>query len=155
MSRFMESLESRSLLSVSPVFAGMPPLATQSATTIVPLKHVTGLQNIVGVYTGTIVIPGIGHNKPVTLTITGETKHGLFSGLLTASADVQYTFTGRVLSNTTLRFSFTGSHQGGTVLANGTGTIVAHRGGRITMAMGFQIAVNGGTQFPGTLNVGK
>jgi hypothetical protein len=146
MQPLFESLEGRTLMSVSPVALQSAERAQPALVTIVPFA----IPKIVAKYKGTISIPGI-HAQSVTITIKKETATGKLTGTLVANADpsIVVKVTGKVTASRKVTLVLTGSHSGGSINGTGTGKLSAN-GKTMTISMVF---VQGGMNFNGTLTL--
>jgi len=148
MNRFIESLESRSLFSASPVAHSM--LATASATGIV--QPLAASKKMVGTWSGIVNVTGV-HSRPVTIVIKSQTGTGHLTGTLTTSLDpsIIVNFSGKIGSNRRVHISLAGTHSGGAINGIGSGKLSAN-GKKISISMNF---VQNGFSIPGSLNLAK
>jgi hypothetical protein len=144
MQPLFESLEARSLFSVTPIAAphSAHPMLT---TTFAPL---VALQKMIGTWKGAIVVKGI-HTQPVVLVISKQTASGKMSGLLTTPRDksIKVKFVGTINAKGGVTIALIGVHPGGPINGTGTGALKAP-GKAITFAMKF---TQSGHVFPGSL----
>jgi hypothetical protein len=146
--QLFESLESRSLFSVTPIAAG--PVAEPSlAFTIAPLAKVAKL---IGTWKGSINVVGV-HSQPVTLVINAQNSTGALTGVLTTPADksIHVKFRGTLKAKGVVTISLAGTHGGGPINGSGTGTLKA-ASTKITFVMAWK---QGGHTFAGTLVLKK
>ena len=111
-----------------------------------------GLVNVVGSYTGAIVIPGVAHNRAVNVSITRQSKTGSFKGVLIPTADttIHVAVSGTVSAGGKFTIKLVGTHSGGSINGTGTGTI-GKTGGLVAKVT----FVQSGQKFPGTLKLAK
>lgn len=97
--------------------------------------------NMVGSYSGTLVIPAVGHNKPATLTITSQAADGSFVGTM-VSSNVSLHVTGKIAANGTFTMSMATPagtpHAGGAIALTTHGTAVTH-GKQLVLALSFTL----------------
>jgi hypothetical protein len=148
MKAFFESLESRSLLSVSPSFAG--PTPPQSGEVIYSTLAV--LPSVLGTWKGTLTLPGV-HSKTVKIRINAQTHTGKVSGILTTTQDpsIRVTVTGKVTSTGRLYLTLAGGHGGGAINGTGNGKLKVGNT-KVTLAMVF---TQNGANYDGTISLHK
>jgi hypothetical protein len=148
MQPLFESLETRTLFSVTPIVAG-PPADPTSAISITPF---VALKKMIGTWKGSLTVVGI-HSRPCKLVITKQTGSGKITGILTTPQDptIHVALTGKVKSNGKVSITLVGSHLAGPI--NGTGTGKLKSGGKaITFTM---VWSQNGATFPGSLTLKK
>jgi len=145
MQRFFESLESRSLFSVTPLSVVPPPRAEPAV-----IQPLVALKKMSGKWSGTVVVTNI-QTQPVTITINKQKPNGRFTGLLVAVNDptIRVAITGRIRSNRRASITLVGNHSGGAIDGSGTGKLSSN-GKTITFTLVF---IQNGQQFPGTLTL--
>ena len=148
MSLFFESLEDRSLFSVTPI-AAPPPTHAPLMMSVAPLAV---LKKVVGTWKGSVNVVGV-HSQPVKLTISSQTSTGRIAGTLKSTNDpsINVAFSGKVKSNGRVSITLLGSHSGGSINGTGSGKLKVN-GTKITFTMTF---TQGGQSFPGTLILRK
>ena len=117
--------------------------------TVTPAAPV--IPSMVGTYSGTLVIPAVGHNKSATMTITSQTAGGAITGTL-VSSNVAMNVIGTVAANGTFTMSMVTpantAHAGGDIALTTSGTLVAV-GKQMVLALNFTLPA----VVPGTLTV--
>ena len=144
---FFESLEGRSLFSATPI--GVHAASVAPAVIVHPL---VALKNMVGIWNGTLSIPGV-HDRPVTIQITKQTAAGKLSGTLTTSLDpsIVVAFSGKIRANGKMSITLVGAHSGGAINGAGSGKVSAN-GKSIKSNL---IFTQNGQGFPGTITLAK
>ena len=147
MYQFIEALEGRRLFTATS--AGIQSTHV-AAPTAVAQPLVAAIQKITGTWNGTLHVSGV-HDRPITITITGQTSRGTLSGTLTTSLDpsIIVTLTGRIRANRHVSFTLNGVHSGGVINGSGSGTITAN-GKHISVGLLF---MQGSQGFPGSLTI--
>ena len=143
---FIESLESRELLSV----AFSQPEAVGTTTTDFAALRATphaAAKGLVGTYKGNLTIPAVAHFKSVVMRIQSLAKSGAFKGTLSAPG-VSLKISGKRTSKG-FSIAITGTHPGGPI--NGTGTGTFDTGYKhLKISMSFK---SGSQNLPGTIAV--
>jgi len=149
MQPLFESLERRTLFSVTPIPADLPPSTSALPVLVHPL---VALKNMKGTWNGAVLVTGV-HAQSVKLTIRTQTSTGKLKGTLISTADpsILVAFSGKIRSNRKVSITLVGGHSGGAINGTGTGKL-SKNGKSITFTMMF---VQGGQSFPGTLTLTK
>jgi hypothetical protein len=139
MTRFIEFLESRQLLSITPVLSPVASPQAPAAPPVLAAPMASTLTNVVGSYTGSIKVSGV-HTQQVKANITSQASDGTIKGTLASTADpsVNMTLTGKVSAGNLISMTLSGggSHPAGNINGTGSGNIVVN-GSSITLTLSF------------------